>query len=468
MALIGFPTDEVTALLVRLESKMGQLAPADQLNAAYYDGSRRLKQIGLAVPDDLAFLETSVNWCRTTVDSVVERMKMKSFYLPGESQASKSLDEAWDANNLGSESTLLHQSMLVYGRAYVSVSTNEEDKSQPLIQVESPTEISVEVDRRHRRITAAARFYGRGDTFGLAPYATLYLPNQTLWLERDGGSGWIVTDRDDHRLGRVPLVMFLNRRQPGVWTGESEMADVKQLVDAAARALTDLQLAVETHSVPQKYVLGMSKEDFVDKNGNPIPAWEAYFNAIWANKNPDAKVGQFTASSLENFHKTVNHYGNLAASITGIPARYFGQVSAQPPNFEGGKVEEYRLVLNTEKKTVAAGDGWGWVMGLRERFRTGEWVEGSRIKTEWFDPSMPTRAQVADAAVKLYANGTGPVSREYVWDQLGMDEGEKLREKERLEREARSEIALLEKQAGEDAVDVADEGAEQWQESPVS
>lgn len=440
-------TGDIQNLLIKLESKLSNLAGNDALHDRYYEGTRRLEQIGLAVPPELEFMEVSANWCRVAVDSVADRLKMKGFYLPGESQASASLRDGWDANNLDSESLLLHQETMIYGRGYVSVSTNEEDAEFPLIQVESPTEISVEVDRRHRRIVAAARFYDRAELGGLPRAATLYLPDQTLWLERNGFGGWSVVDRDDHRLGRVPIVMFLNRRRAGRWTGVSEMADIAQLVDASARSLTNLQLAVETHSVPQKWVLGMSKGDFVDKNGQPIPAWEAYFTSIMANaKGPnEARVGQFTASDLKNFHDTIKLYGNLASSVSGLPSRYFGDSTVNPSSFEAIMAEEVRLILNTEKKQTAFGDGWGWVSGLYERFRTGSWIDGSRIKTEWFNAATPTLAQAADSATKLYANGQGAISRESVFDALGFSEAEKIREWDRLEREAGLAIAQLEK-----------------------
>lgn len=444
-------TMETQNLLIGLESKLANLSSNDVLFDRYYEGTRRLEQIGLAVPPELEFLEVSANWCRVAVDSVADRLKMKGFYLPGETEASAPLRDGWDANNLDSESLLHSQETMIYGRGYVSVSSNEEDPEFPLIQVESPTEISVEVDRRHRRITAAARFYDRADSFGIAQQATLYLPNQTLWLTRLNG-GWQVVDRDDHNLGRVPLVLFLNRRRAGKWAGVSEMSDIAQLVDASARALTDLQLAVETHSVPQKWVLGMAKEDFIGKDGKPIPAWEAYFTAIWANRNKDAKVGQFSASDLRNFHDTVKHYGNLAASVTGLPARYFGESTVNPSSFEAIMAEEVRLILNAEKKQTAFGDGWAWVMGLYERFRTGEWINGSRIKAEWFNAATPTLAQSADAATKLYANGQGAISRESVFDALGWSEAEKIREWDRLEREARMEIERLEKYVNEPQV----------------
>lgn len=423
----------------------------DQRFDRYYEGSQRLTHIGLAVPPELRKFETVLNWCRTVVDSVSDRMRMKAFYLPGEDRASEALRESWDYNNLDSESIAHHQEMLILGRGFVSVGANEEDPEFPLIQVENPRELAVDIDHRHRRLRAAVRVMpSENDAPGTPSNAVLYLPDSTMRLKRHQGR-WVVEDRDDHRLGRVPLVMFLNRRRVGQWTGVSEMVDAIPLVDAAARSLTNLQLAGETHSVPQKYVLGMSKGDFVDAEGNPIPAWEAYFNAIWANQNKDAKVGQFAASDLSNFHNTVDHYASKLAGLYGLPARYVGITSVNPAAEGAIRAEEARLILNVEKKAALAGDGWGWVMGLVERFRTGEWVSGSRIKTDWFDAGTPTYAQRADALTKMYNSGQGILSREGVWEELGWSEARMERERSRFEAEARAGLVALEK--------VVDEGA---------
>jgi hypothetical protein len=434
-------TNLVSALAAQASAKV----PADLLNDRYYEGNQRLEHIGLAVPPELRRFETVLNWSRTTVDSVGDRLAMRRFFLPGEEKASDALREGWDYNNLDSESVIHHQETMILGRGYVTVGANEEDPTHPLITVESPREISVDIDRRHRRINAALRLYGHDDANPQPKFATLYRPDATLWLERMNNGKWDIIDRDDHRLGRVPIVMFLNRRRVGKWDGVSEMKDVIPLVDAAARSLTNLQIAGETHSVPQKYVLGMSKGDFVDKDGKPIPQWEAYFGAIWANGNKDAKVGQFTASDLKNFHETVNHYGLWASSVTGLPTRYFGQNSVNPPGEGMIRADESRLIVNAERKQANFGDGWGWVMALYERFRTGEWPEGNRIKTEWYDAGTPTRAQTADAMSKLYANGSGVLSREGVWDELDWSEARKDREREYFANEARLALTALEK-----------------------
>ena len=444
------PLDE-SKLVDDLSRRLFTSYADDQRFDRYYEGSQRLAHIGLAVPPELRKFETVLNWCRTVVDSVSDRMRMKAFYLPGEDRASEALRESWDYNNLDSESIAHHQEMLILGRGFVSVGANEEDPEFPLIQVENPRELAVDIDHRHRRLRAAVRVMpSENDAPGTPSNAVLYLPDSTMRLKRHQGR-WVVEDRDDHGLGRVPLVMFLNRRRVGQWTGVSEMVDAIPLVDAAARSLTNLQLAGETHSVPQKYVLGMSKGDFVDAEGKPIPAWEAYFNAIWANQNKDAKVGQFAASDLSNFHNTVDHYASKLAGLYGLPARYVGITSVNPAAEGAIRAEEARLILNVEKKAALAGDGWGWVMGLVERFRTGEWVSGSRIKTDWFDAGTPTYAQRADALTKMYNSGQGILSREGVWEELGWSEARMERERARFEAEARAGLVALEK--------VVDEGA---------
>jgi len=418
---------EQLALVTKLNMQLDALSREDERLGKYYQGAQRLEHIGLAVPPDLRKFEMCANWNRVAVDSIEQRQRVKTFMLPGESKASAILREHWDANNLDSESRLLHKDTLIYGRGFVCVGSNAEDKAHPIITVESPREMTALVDPRSRRVSSALRVYGGTVEDPTPKYATLYEPNQTTWLVKQSG-GWDVDPDyapDVHNLGRVPIVMFLNRRRTGAWTGESEMTDVIPLVDAAARSLTGLQLAAETIIAPKRYVLGVTKGDFVDSDGNPLPAWEAYFGALWANQNADAKVGQLPGADLGNFHKTVEHYGQLVSSVTGLPLRYLGQNSVNPAAEGAIRADESRLVLNVEAKNDNNGDGWAWVQGIAERFRTGSWPLANQIKTEWHDAGTPTFAQKADALTKLYANGSGVIPREGVWDELGYDEAKK-------------------------------------------
>lgn len=441
-------SSEESALLESLRTQAESAASADELNDKYYEGAQVLEHLGIAVPPELRRFETVLNWNRVTVDSVEQRLRLKEFVLPGEDLGSTVLREHWDANNLDSESRLLHKDTLIYGRGFVCIGANDEDKDHPLITVESPREMTAMVDPRTRRISSALRLYGGTVNDPSPKFATLYLPNSTVWLELDTG-GWKEFDRDNHNLGRVPIVMFLNRRRAGKWDGVSEMKDVIPLVDAAARALTNMQVAAESIAIPKRWVVGMSKGDFVDANGSPIPVWQSYMGAIWANGNKDAKVGQFDGASLDNFWGTVNHLANNASSVTGLPTRYFGQTSVNPAAEGAIRADETRLIMNAESKAANLGDNWAWVQGIAERFRTGVWPAANQIKTEWFDAGTPTFSQKADALSKLYAAGNGVISREGVWDELQWSEPRKARERQYFEQESRIAITSLEKDVDE-------------------
>ena len=421
---LGVLDDREKSLHERMSSQFGKISRVDELHEKYYEGRQRLEHIGLAVPPELRRFETVVNIPRVAVDEVERRLDVKSLMLPGSDTADDGLREGWDANNLDSESPLLHKDALVFGRGFVTVGSNEDDSAHPLITVEPTRQMTCLVDRRKRSMLAAMRVYRNFDG---TRCRTLYLPDSTLWLEA-GSRGWAVVDRDDHGLGRVPVVLFLNRRRAGHWDGTSEMADVMGLTDSVARTLTNMAVAAEVASIPQKWVSGVSQGDFVDPDsGEPLPAWETYFGAIMATQNPEAKFGQFGSADLKNFHDSVDHLMVWAANLLGLPTRYFGQDTVNPAAEGAIRADEARLVKNAERKQMTFGDGWGWVMGLYERFRTGEWLDANRLKVEWHDAGTPTFAQRADAIQKL-AGGVPILSRQGAWDELGWSDTRKSRE----------------------------------------
>lgn len=432
-------TDE-RDMIGKMNAKMSRLLQHDKLMDGYFEGDQRLKQIGIAVPPELHMFELVVNWNRMYLNEIGRRQKIKSLMRAGADggKSDPALQAGFDGNNLESELAILNRETMIYGRCFTTVSTNEDDDERPIISVESPLQMSCLIDQRRRRMDAAFRQYRTDDGQRVG---TLMLPDKTIQVVA-GKGGWEIdevgddTGIDEHNLGRVPAVLHLNERRLGKWAGRSEMKDLIPLVDAAARSLTNLQVALETHSVPQKWVLGMSKGDFVDKNGDPIPVWQSYYTAIWANQaKPDqVKVGQFTASDLKNFHETTNHYGALASSITGLPFRYFGQNTANPAAEGAIRADESRVIGNAEEKNTTRGVEIGWTMALYERFRTGDWPD-EKIVVEWRNPATPTRAEEADSIQKL--NGGEPVlSREGSWDAMGWDEARKARERQYFADEA--------------------------------
>lgn len=407
----------------------------------YYEGENRLERIGIAVPPELEMFKAAVNVPRMAVDEVVARQNLRAFQR-SKGEEDENLQNAWTYNNLTSRSMLVHQEARIQGQSFVSVSSNPDDKTMPLITAE--TNITADVSPRGE-MRSAARFYSDSvlGSYTPARKATLYLPNSTTWYTSVGGR-WVVDpdiEPDVHDLGRVPLVMFLNRPRAGYWDGRSEMADVLEKTDAIARLISNMQFAGEALAWPKRWAAGMAKEDFVDKQGKPIPEWEAYMHAISATTNPDAKFGSFAAADLANFHKAVDALLSWCGAELGLPLRFMGQQSVNPASEGAIIADESRLVKNVENKNRFDGDSWSWVMGLWERFRTGKFPTGNPIRSIWFDPSTPTQSQIADRVSKFYAQKL--ISREGAWDEMGWDDARKDKERGYFAKEANDPLLQL-------------------------
>lgn len=427
--------------LDRLRDQWVATGNEDELLLRYYQGRQRLEQIGLTIPPSLRRFTVVANWPRVVVDTIVGRQRVRSLILPGEETADPRLRTIWDANNLSAHVKMFNRDRCVYGRAFLSVGSNERNPEMPLIRVEPPREMVAEVDLRLETMTAAARFYGRDDTGTIYPtHATLYLPEGTVWCAWDAGQ-WVEVDRDMHGLGVIPLVMHLNRRMSGSWRGESEMTDIIPLADSAARSLTDMQFAQASHGAPRMYMTGVAQGDFLDTDGRPVPKLEAYFNAVTTITEPQGKVGQLEAADLKNFETAIEVYGKQASTVTGFPARYFGNVTVNPPGEGAIRADESQLVERVSDQNEEVGMTLGWAGALALRFATGEGVEGNRVRVDWHDPGTPTIAQRMDAVVK--AKSVGILSREGAWDELGWTEARKAKERAYFESEDLMDFSAL-------------------------
>ena len=415
----------------------------DALSLAYYEGLNQFQHLGLALPEQYRQeYRVYTSGPAVVVDSVVDRQQLRAMVLPGQEEADPRLQAIADGSNLDTQLDMFNRDRRIYGRAFLSVGSNEADSTRPLIRAESPREMVAAVDVRREVAVAAARFYGEDETTGQAPiFATLYLPDVTVWCGWSRSSGrWLEIDRDAHRMGKVPVFMHLNRRMSGQWVGRSAITNqIRSVVNAACRNLTNMQFAVESHGIPRIWMVGVARGDFVRKDGTPMPQWEAYYNAIHTLANKDAKIGQLTASDLKNFETAREVYAKEMHMATGFPASYFGLTSVNPAAEGAIRAEESRLIRRTESENREVGTTLGWASALAYQFAF-EAVPGNQVRVDWFDPATPTVAQRMDAVVKAKASNI--LSREGAWDELGWTEARKARERVYFEREASADPEL--------------------------
>jgi len=393
-----------------LESHFSGKGFDDMLRAdAYYEGKQPLKYMAPALEQELGdrISQLVLNWCRLGADAYENRLDVEFFRYRGDASGDDNLAQIWQANDCDEQSQQGHLESLILGRSYVIVGAGDAPDDAPLITVESPFQVAAVRDPRTRRIVKALKRWDENNY----RLGTLYLPDYTLGVIWEKGE-WRVTSRDNHNLGGPPVVALVNRPRLLRPDGVSEFHDVIPIADAANKMATDMMVSGEFHAMPRRWAFGLKEDDFVDEAGNPISSWSAIAGRLWSSENKDINVGQFQESDLAVFHNTIKVLAQLASQQLALPPHYLAFTSDNPTSADAIRSSETQLVKRVERKHTFLGGAWEDVMRLVLRIQTGVWDEAARqLETKWRDPSTPTIAQKADAAVKLNQAGIVPIEQ---------------------------------------------------------
>jgi hypothetical protein len=414
-------------LSVRHDAELQEL---ERLNS-YYEGTQPLTymhpEIFREVGDRIK--PVVIAWPQLVVDALEERLDVEGFRLPNDAGNDKDLWRVWQANDMDEQSQLGRIDALVMKRSYLSVGTNDDDADTPIMCAESPLEMFVHIDPRTRRELAGLRRVVDDGTYAREPErsAALYLPDATIWYGRKD-SQWAEEDRDDHGLGVPPVVSMVNRgrlstsrSRLNVAThssryGQSELAPILPLSDAANTIATDMMLAADFLALPVRGFFGISPDDLKDQEGNTLTAYQAIlrkFFLIPTGTDDGAGTFEFAGASLAGFHESINSLAKLVASLSGLPPDYLGLSTDNPASAESRLAGEIRLIKRAERKHSPFGGAYERAGRLVKRFQEKDWDPKYRmLETRWRDPSTPTVAQTADAAFKKHtppAPGMKPI-----------------------------------------------------------
>jgi hypothetical protein len=282
---------------------------------------------------------------------------------------------------------------------------------------------------------------------------TVYVPGQwaTYSIQRD------VMRRQDpndpwfeENQGRVPnngllMMPLLNRSRAGEPYGRAEARDLYGLQDQGSRNLTGLAIAADALAVPQRALIAALPESISD-----LSTLETYMTSILALSG-DVKLDQWQAAQLQPFVEAAMLYGRKASEISGIPLSYWG-ISSEAQGASGDAIRENDARLEIRSREICEQFTKPLlallivVAGLLS-------VDPGRQSAKWADPSTPTPAAAADAALKLSQigsiNGQVVIDREMIWNILRVSPEDRARI---LEFEESAEFkALLAQQAAQAA-----------------
>lgn len=433
-------TMDERAQLAALENKISRHAPINRLLRMYYEGNHYLTKIGFSIPPSMREFKTVIGWPAIVVDVIEERMRWKGWYdldsagnTGTMSEIQKFFDQLYVDNDLDAESPMAQLDSLMFGVGFASVGSRDPqdlDKETPLICTEATESTTGLYNIQSRRFDSAAAF--RKDDEGNIMWGTFMTPTTTVYLKRVNiGGAWYVEDKDEHNLGRVPMVPFINRPMGSRREGRSEITKpIRGYTDIGVRTILGMETNREFFSAPQRYSLGATQEDFVDESGNPIPAWVSILGRIWGiGKDDDGdlpQVGQFDPAPARPYLEQLQGLAQLVAADGAVPQTYLGFMSDNPASGDSIRALESRLIKRSERRITSHSRSWKEVGILSWLIKN----KGEKVKlnldTDWGNPATPTQQADADATMKLVSAGILPPTSVITRNRIGLAKSEQL------------------------------------------
>jgi hypothetical protein len=415
-------SDDEEQRRLRLISQLRRAQLANQRQESFYEGSRKVRDLGIAIPPHLRDVEAVAAAPEIVVDVIDERMDWRGW----SADTDLDLTAVYDENHLAIEVGQATLDALICGLSYLSVGTGDDDEPDVLVKAESPSRMTATWDPRLRRASEAmAELYDeRGRLYGWRTY----VPGETTTVERRNGR-LLVTDRDDHGRDRIPVAVLLNRPRASRTTGRSEITRaVRSLTESMMRTLLGMEVAREFYGAPQRYLMGADESMFVDENGKRVSQWTAMIGRIlMAPRDENDQLptaGEFNQSSPVPFTELLKTYSQMISAATGIPATHLGFTTDNPASADAIQRADMRLDKRAVRRQNQYDLGLVELGNLSVLWRDGELPKPQSVKSLWVDPGAPSPAARADRAVKMISAKVLDPTWDFTLEQFGLSDDE--------------------------------------------
>lgn len=415
------PEEEATRS--RLLGQLSRARTANLRQESYYEGARKVRDLGIAIPPHLREVEAVAAWPEIVVDVIDERMDWRGWYTPDDDLG---LASVYTENHLPVEVGQATLDSLICGLSYLTVGTGDDGEPEVLVKAESPSRMTATWDPRTRRAVdgLVEMFDARGRLSGWQ----LYVPGQTITAERRRGQV-VVTDRDEHGYDRVPIAVLLNRPRASRTTGRSEITRaVRSLTDSGMRTLLGMEVAREFYGAPQRYLMGADESMFVNEAGEPVGQWAAIIGRMLMAPRDDEgalpTAGQFAASSPQPFTEILKTYSQMVSAASGVPATHLGFNTDNPASAEAIQRADMRLDKRAVRRQGQYDLGLVELGELCVLWRDGELPPLGAVQSRWLPVTMTAPGAAADRATKMISAGVLDPTWDFTLEQFGLSDEE--------------------------------------------
>lgn len=401
----------------------------------YYEGKVSLNEVnlGIALPESLSKLEIGCSWGSKTVDVLAARSMFDGFVgMNGEDV--ELLDEITVKNNLIAEYMKACRDELKFGCTFATLSAD--DKLQCKIRFHSPMSAAALWDGEKGRIDrgfAIVDTVPDNDEYTIwSPSLINYYTDDFVWVISRSGDLWsCVAYR--HKMGRPLMEALIWNATTDKPFGRSRIKEpIRRLIQGYVRTIANATIGLEFATSPQKYLLGVSDEQF---NSVINDKFRQYVGSIITTTvNPDTgekpSFGQLTQGSLTPHVEMIRVLATQYSAATGLSVTDTGVVSeANPTSADAVIAQTQTLIGMAEQLNAGNGDALRNIalmaLAIAKNVGLDDLEDNDRAVVAHFkNPAMPSVASTTDAALKLANAREGFANTDVFLEMVGFDKAD--------------------------------------------
>ena len=407
----------------------------NQKKNKYYEGHITLNEVnlGIALPEGFSGLEIGCEWGAKTVDVLAARSMFDGF-VGVNGDPDQQLQEIVSANRLVSEYRKNCRDELKYGCTFATLAANPD------------CGCSI---RFHTPLTSAALWNGAKGRIdcGMAIIDTVpdeskestWTPSiinlytdDAIWVLTKERYKW-AAEEFPHRMGRPlmePLIWNATSSKP---FGRSRIKEpVRRLIEGYVRTIANATIGLEFSTAPQKYLLGVTDEQFDAVVNQKFRQYIG--NILAATTNPETgekpSFGQLLQGTLSPHVEMLRILATQFSAATGLSVTDTGVVNdANPTSSDAILAQSQTLIQLAEDLNAGNGDALKTIAVMALAIANNKTIdelepEQKDIVAHFKNPAMPSIAATADAALKIASSRQGFADTDIYLEMVGFDQAD--------------------------------------------
>lgn len=425
-------SDEHSEMIKILLNLRRKVSSRNELLSAYYEGDIEPAPIGIDTIPESSKPEFHCSWPQKAVTSVSERVRLDGFVFSGDEEQAE-MKNIISSNNLIGNFNRHIQSILTHGCIFATINMGEDRKAK--IRFHTADNAWAVWNHAEGRIAygmviANWQLTSYSKNREVPTQVNLYTPAKTVVINRLTANKWKASEYK-LPISNPMMVAFSFRATGSKPFGQTRITNtVRSITDEVVRTLQNMSVAGALYSTPQKYLLGLSEEQFDELSKSK---WSTYIGSVLLSTTDEEgnkpTTGQFSASSPQPFIDAIRTQAALFSGATGVPLNSLGIVQDNPSSAEAIAAAREDICIAAEDLIESCAESMREVALIAMAVENNKTIDGltevqSSVMAHFKDPSKPSIVSQADAHVKIASVRPGYADSDVFLENMGFTQGD--------------------------------------------